>query len=583
MATEISEGTIIVGEYKVTECIRKCAAFQWVRAVEMSAADRPVTLQVLLCVGVPEAPDAIARYVDDLQRVTRRGLTLPRTVSDAEYPLVLVYDHLSGEPLGKALSIAVEPAQAHEWWFQAGEALHALHNKSIAHGYITIDSFIVSEGTVYLTNFGYAPLLEIGCEEVISECDGCLAPEVRAEHKVDNLSDIFAFATAVAHWRPEITATSWYQQATDADRSKRFQRVRPTCEQLVETLKKLPPPHVSPERSGPVPKHALSIDVQPAAGGTARGAGTYVAHGGVAPQVPIEARPSAGWEFERWSGDLQSSANPTTICLDSSKTVTAHFKTESASVILTVRAEPAEGGSVTGGGTYSRGTSAPVAATAKRDWVFREWNGDLSGRAARDVVELDSDKTVVARFVPLPKPPLPAWWRRRTTWAGALCSVLALTMWAGWLAAGIIEKHRPHPGPSPAAPTAPPAGVPRPAKTPSPGSQAKRLMDEVWEQDEKLETQIDNAGSSDATLSNAANQLEKLKPKCVQALSLAEEAIRLQPNDLTGWYQKARALFYLRQYEKALATVRQAEERFPDEKSLPALQAHIEKYRRTKT
>jgi uncharacterized repeat protein (TIGR02543 family) len=42
--------------------------------------------------------------------------------------------------------------------------------------------------------------------------------------------------------------------------------------------------------------------------------------------------PASGWQFDGWSGDLSGTANPTTIIMDSNKTVTATFVTCTATV-----------------------------------------------------------------------------------------------------------------------------------------------------------------------------------------------------------------------------------------------------------
>jgi uncharacterized repeat protein (TIGR02543 family) len=41
--------------------------------------------------------------------------------------------------------------------------------------------------------------------------------------------------------------------------------------------------------------------------------------------VTLTAEPASGWQFDGWSGDLSGTANPTTIIMDSNKTVTATF------------------------------------------------------------------------------------------------------------------------------------------------------------------------------------------------------------------------------------------------------------------
>jgi hypothetical protein len=41
--------------------------------------------------------------------------------------------------------------------------------------------------------------------------------------------------------------------------------------------------------------------------------------------VTVTATPDSGWQFDNWSGDLSGSTNPTTITMNSNKSVTATF------------------------------------------------------------------------------------------------------------------------------------------------------------------------------------------------------------------------------------------------------------------
>ena len=50
--------------------------------------------------------------------------------------------------------------------------------------------------------------------------------------------------------------------------------------------------------------------------------GTYAAGTAVA----LTAVPAPGYSFDRWSGDASGTDNPTTITIDSNKSVVAHFK-----------------------------------------------------------------------------------------------------------------------------------------------------------------------------------------------------------------------------------------------------------------
>ena len=52
------------------------------------------------------------------------------------------------------------------------------------------------------------------------------------------------------------------------------------------------------------------------------------------------------------------------------------------------------------GGTYEKGTSVVVTATAAAGWHFDHWTGALSGSANPAQVTMDADKSVTAAFVP---------------------------------------------------------------------------------------------------------------------------------------------------------------------------------------
>ncbi|MDY6893538.1 MAG: InlB B-repeat-containing protein, partial [Chloroflexota bacterium] len=143
-----------------------------------------------------------------------------------------------------------------------------------------------------------------------------------------------------------------------------------------------------------VPQCTLTTNVSPAEGGSVNGGGTY----DCGSTVTVEAIPADDcWYFTGWSGDLSGSTNPTTILLDGDKTVTASFA--KYDYTLTTNASPAEGGTVSGGGTYECGTTVTVTATpADECWYFVGWSGDLSGSTNPTTILLDGDKTVIANF-----------------------------------------------------------------------------------------------------------------------------------------------------------------------------------------
>ena len=69
-----------------------------------------------------------------------------------------------------------------------------------------------------------------------------------------------------------------------------------------------------------------------------------------------------------------------------------------ATALLTVLANPENGGRVSGGGTYQVGTNVTITATASNLWRFTAWN-DGNSNASRSVTVPDAGATYTATFV----------------------------------------------------------------------------------------------------------------------------------------------------------------------------------------
>ena len=82
--------------------------------------------------------------------------------------------------------------------------------------------------------------------------------------------------------------------------------------------------------------------------------------------------------------------------MDGHKSVTAIFTQDQHT--LTTAASPSNGGSVSGGGTYSSGTQVTITATPTSGWTFTNWSGDCSGAGACTVT-MDGNKSVTANFI----------------------------------------------------------------------------------------------------------------------------------------------------------------------------------------
>lgn len=108
----------------------------------------------------------------------------------------------------------------------------------------------------------------------------------------------------------------------------------------------------------------------------------------------------AATAFDRWSGDLESTAQYTPITMNADKTVVANYT--DADVTLTVQHGGAGSGSTfPSPGVYGfvngRTTGIPVSSIAPGSY-FGGWAGDASGYALTYVIQMNGDKTVTALF-----------------------------------------------------------------------------------------------------------------------------------------------------------------------------------------
>ncbi|MES2850369.1 MAG: T9SS type A sorting domain-containing protein [Bacteroidota bacterium] len=143
-----------------------------------------------------------------------------------------------------------------------------------------------------------------------------------------------------------------------------------------------------------VTNYTLTTAVNPAAGGTVSGAGSY-ASGSV---VTVTATPASGYTFVNWTGDASGTNSTTTVTMSAAKSVIANFQAIATNYTLTTVASPAAGGTVSGAGSYVSGTVVTITATPAVGYTFVNWSGDASGTNASTTVTMSANKSVTANF-----------------------------------------------------------------------------------------------------------------------------------------------------------------------------------------
>lgn len=138
-----------------------------------------------------------------------------------------------------------------------------------------------------------------------------------------------------------------------------------------------------------------SVTVQPATGGsvTLSPPGGLYAAGTL---LTVTAVPASGYRFGSWGGALSGTSNPTTLVVDSNKTISASFVRQYSVDVTTTGS-----GSVTldpPGGVYDAGTVVTLTAVPEPGGAFLGWSGALGGVQNPTTLVVDGDKSVTASF-----------------------------------------------------------------------------------------------------------------------------------------------------------------------------------------
>ena len=145
-----------------------------------------------------------------------------------------------------------------------------------------------------------------------------------------------------------------------------------------------------------VPLYTITVSASPSNGGTVTGGGQYQQ----GQQCTVSASANSGYAFTNWTenGNVVSTNASYTFTVTGNRTLVAHFV---HLYTISISANPTNGGTVTGGGTYPQGTNCTVHATANSGYIFTNWteNGNVVSDQADYSFTVNNNRTLVAHFV----------------------------------------------------------------------------------------------------------------------------------------------------------------------------------------
>ena len=126
--------------------------------------------------------------------------------------------------------------------------------------------------------------------------------------------------------------------------------------------------------ANPLPNYTIAVSANPTEGGTVAGGGTYQE----GQSCTVSATPNTNYTFVNWTenGSVVSSNASYTFTVNGNRTLVANFNYVPPTYTITATANPTNGGTVSGGGTYTQGETCTLTATANEGYTFQRWTKD---------------------------------------------------------------------------------------------------------------------------------------------------------------------------------------------------------------
>ena len=114
--------------------------------------------------------------------------------------------------------------------------------------------------------------------------------------------------------------------------------------------------------------------------------------------VQLTSKPTDGWVFIQWIGDLNGDNNPETIEVDDGKEVTSIFKSIDELLTIEISGEGAVDIQQESFEDNPSRRTVTLIPNPSQNWKFEEWGGDVSSTEEEVKVIMDGEKIVTVKF-----------------------------------------------------------------------------------------------------------------------------------------------------------------------------------------
>lgn len=150
--------------------------------------------------------------------------------------------------------------------------------------------------------------------------------------------------------------------------------------------------------TSPVQTYIVSVSANPTNGGTVAGGGSFTEGS----SCTVTATANTNYTFANWTenGNVVSTSASYTFTVNGNRSLVANFTYVPPTYTVSVSANPSNGGTVSGGGTYSDGQECTVIATSANGYTFVNWteNGNPVSSEPSYTFTVTGNRTLVANF-----------------------------------------------------------------------------------------------------------------------------------------------------------------------------------------